>query len=126
MMISTGSMRFITAFAFLALAAASDADELLYIYSPDCGACMKWKAEVEPVYGKTQEAITLPLTKITLEDWASGKHPLSNCQVAAVLGTPTFVQFHDCREVDRITGYSSDELFWFALARMTNRAQALD
>jgi hypothetical protein len=101
------------------------ADELLYIYSPDCGACMKFDQEIAGIYPKTQEAQNLPLVKIDLVDWRAGTHAASQCAVNPVLGTPTFIQIHDCTEVDRITGYSNDELFWFALKRMDNRSRIL-
>ncbi len=103
----------------------ASADELLYVYSPNCGACMKFDQEIAGIYPKTQEARNLPLVKIDLVDWRAGTHPASQCAVNPVLGTPTFIQIHDCTEVDRITGYSNDELFWFALERMDNRSRIL-
>lgn len=107
--------------ASLAATPAVQADELLYVYAPDCGACMKFHAEIEGIYDRTRESQQLPLSKVTLDDWQAGKHPLANCDIRPVFGTPTFIQVHECRELDRITGYSSDELFWFALTRMYNR-----
>jgi hypothetical protein len=104
----------------------ASADELLYIYSPDCGACMKFDQEIVGIYPKTQEAQNLPLVKIDLIDWRAETHPASQCAINPVLGTPTFIQVHECTEVDRITGYSNDELFWFALERMDNRSKSLN
>ncbi len=103
-------------------AAASWADDLLYVYGPECGACMKFDAEIGPIYDKTAEAQTLPMVKVTLDDWQAGNHPLTDCAIKPVHGTPTFIQVADCNEVDRITGYSNDELFWFALSRFVNRS----
>lgn len=117
-------------FAILIAAVASVhsaiADQLLYVYSPDCGACMKFDREVGRIYDRTEEAIQLPIVKVDLEQWRAGNHPLHQCDTQSVFGTPTFIHLHKCNEVDRITGYSSDELFWFALERMNNRAKAHD
>lgn len=109
----------------LTLAHASHADDLLYIYGPDCGACMKWQHDIGPIYAKTQESKSLPLITVTLHDWQAGQHPLATCDIGPVLGTPTFIQVFQCQELDRIVGYSNDELFWLALGRMANRSAAI-
>jgi len=115
----------VCAFFLLLLAQSSLGDELVYIYGPDCGACMKWQQDIGPIYAKTDEAKRLPLIKITLQDWQTGKHPLANCKIGPVHGTPTFIQVFQCEELDRIVGYSNDELFWLALGRMANRSAAI-
>jgi hypothetical protein len=94
---------------------------LLYVYSPDCGACIQFMAEAGAIYPKTREANLMPMTRVTLETWQAGNHPLAACDVAPVFGTPTFVQIRNCIEIDRITGYSSDEMWWFSLQRMVDR-----
>jgi hypothetical protein len=99
------------------------ADRLVYVYSPDCGACMKFDKEVGAIYDKTEESTQLPMMKIELGRWQQGDHPLRQCDTKDVFATPTFIHLQDCIEVDRITGYSSDELFWFALERMDNRSK---
>lgn len=99
------------------------ADRLVYVYSPDCGACMKFDKEVGAIYDKTEESTLLPMIKIELGLWQQGDHSLRQCDTKDVFATPTFIHLQDCIEVDRITGYSSDELFWFALERMDNRSK---
>ena len=99
------------------------ADRLVYVYSPDCGACMKFDKEVGAIYDKTEESTQLPMIKIELGRWQQEDHPLRQCDTKDVFATPTFIHLQDCIEVDRITGYSSDELFWFALERMDNRSK---
>lgn len=102
--------------------AAPEADiTLIYIYSPTCGACQQFDREVAPIYPKTQEAQLLPLRKIGLEAWRSGQTPFTNCSLPTVFGTPTFIQMRGCEEIDRVTGYSDQELFWLSLGRMVNR-----
>lgn len=120
--------RFIVTTALILLSIASPRsqtaeaeDILVYVYQKDCGACMKFDKEVAPLYPNTTEAQRLPMVKVSLEDWQSGQHPFQQCRVGEVFGTPTFVQLHNCAEIDRITGYSSDELFWLGLTRMHNK-----
>ena len=107
----------------LAAAPASDTGKILliYVYSPDCGACRQFDREIGPIYPKTTEAARLPLHKVLLGDWQTGATELAECAADAVIGTPTFLQVQDCRELDRITGYSDAELFWLSLRRMINR-----
>ena len=97
---------------------------LVYIYSPSCGACQQFDREVGPIYPKTTEAQTLPMQKIRYEAWRDGTAPFAHCAVSQVLGTPTFIQMRGCEELDRVTGYSDQELFWLALRRMLNRLEA--
>ena len=111
---------FMTLAATLVIMPVYAEDILVYVYQEDCGACMKFDKEIGPIYPRTKEAAQLPMVKVSLEDWRSGDHPYENCQAGDVFGTPTFIQLNDCREVDRITGYSSDELFWLGLRRMNN------
>ena len=106
------------------LTSSARADDLLYVFAPDCGACNRFDKEVGAIYAKTQEARALPLVKVSFEQWRANQHPFTNCAIGPVLGTPTFIQVSDCKELDRITGYSNDELFWIALKRMENRSVA--
>jgi len=77
-------------------------------------------------YSQTAEGRDLPLTRITLSEWNRGHHPESRCAAAPVVGTPTFIYLVGCQERDRIYGYSSDELFWLALKRMSNEPSEQD
>ena len=106
------------------LALAEEDVVLVYIYSPSCGACQQFDREVGPIYPKTTEAQTLPMQKIRYEAWRDGTAPFAHCAVSQVLGTPTFIQMRGCEELDRVTGYSDQELFWLALRRMLNRLEA--
>ena len=93
---------------------------LVYIWAPDCPACRQFDADVGVYYSQTAEGRDLPMTRITLSEWNRGRHPASRCAAAPVVGTPTFIYLVGCRERDRIYGYSSDELFWLALRRLSN------
>ena len=102
-------------------AAHSGSPVLVYIYSPECGACRQFDREVGPIYEKTAESLALPLERVLIDDWQADRHRLVECASAEVIGTPTFLQIWDCQELDRITGYSDAELFWLGHRRMMNR-----
>ena len=121
--ICSAMLAFCTEIPDLAAAPESDTGKILliYVYSPDCGACRQFDREIGPIYPKTTEAARLPLHKVLLGDWQTGATELAECATDAVVGTPTFLQVQDCRELDRITGYSDAELFWLSLRRMINR-----
>ena len=112
---------FVSSWLVLASGAVVAAEPVLvYVYQESCGACRKFDAEVASIYPKTREGQLLPITKVSLDDWRADKHPFQGCSRSAVVGTPTFLLIQDCTETDRITGYSSDELFWLAVTRMHN------
>ena len=99
----------------------NDSPVLIYIYSPECGACRQFDREVGPIYEKTVESLALPLERVLIDEWQADQHQLVECASAEVIGTPTFLQIRNCQELDRITGYSDAELFWLGHRRMMNR-----
>ena len=104
--------------------ARGDSPVLIYIYSPECGACRQFDREVGPIYEKTAESLRLPLERVLIDDWQANQHQLVECASSEVIGTPTFLQIRDCQELDRITGYSDVELFWLGHRRMMNRIES--
>jgi thioredoxin-like negative regulator of GroEL len=105
----------------VSLSAYPEQTVLVYVHSPTCGACAQFDREVGAIYHKTEESALLPLQRISLEAWQDGQHDHSDCVAMPVSSTPTFVQIQDCQEIDRVTGYSDEALFWLALRRMVNR-----
>ncbi len=99
----------------------NDSPVLIYIYSPECGACRQFDREVGPIYEKTAESLALPLERVLIDEWRADRHQRVECASAEVIGTPTFLQIRNCQELDRITGYSDAELFWLGHRRMMNR-----
>ena len=99
----------------------NDSPVLIYIYSPECGACQQFDREVGPIYEKTADSLALPLERVLIDKWQADRHQLVECASAEVIGTPTFLQIRNCQELDRITGYSDAELFWLGHRRMMNR-----
>ena len=94
---------------------------LVYVHSSTCGACAQFDREVGAIYHKTEESARLPLLRISLEAWQDDQHDHLDCVATPVSSTPTFVQIQDCQEIDRVMGYSDEDLFWLALRRMVNR-----
>jgi hypothetical protein len=94
------------------------AAELLYVYSPDCPACRKFDAEVGRIYPRTPEAQRMPMRRVLFSEWQAGRIADTACAARPVVGTPTFLLINDCAELERITGYSTDEGFWMGVARM--------
>jgi len=108
--------------AWMMMSAAQAETQLLYIFAHGCGACNKFQREVGDIYPKTQESRVLPMVKVEFDRWRAGDSEFNACDINDVFGTPTFILLEDCIEVDRITGYATDELFWLGLTRMVNRA----
>ena len=102
----------------------NDSPVLIYIYSPECGACRQFDREVGPIYEKTAESLALPLERVLIDEWQADRHQLVDCASAEVIGRPTFLQIRNCQELDRITGYSDAELCWLGHRRMMNRIAA--
>lgn len=106
----------------LTLPSTGYGDQLLYIEATDCAACQQFNVEVAPHYGQSGFGTGLPMIRIDLVEWHAGTHPAGTCVSSPVHGTPTFIYLKACEELDRISGYSSAELFWMALERMRNAA----
>lgn len=99
----------------LASATVQAATATLWMFiSPDCAACAQFEREVGRLYAQTPEAQQAPLRRQPL----AAPRPVELRGAEAVHGTPTFVLMKDGREHGRITGYSSDELFWMRLTAL--------
>ena len=70
---------------------------LIYVYSPECGACRQFDGEVGVIYPKTNESVALPMERVLIDDWQAKRHQLVGCASAAVIGTPTFLQIQNCQ-----------------------------
>ena len=103
-----------------------DTAVLTYIYSPECSACQLFDREVGAIYDRTHESLALPIERVLIDDWQASRHELVRCALTDVISTPTFIQIHDCQELDRITGFSNAELFWLGVRRMLSRLTTSD
>lgn len=95
--------------------------ELVYVFATDCPVCAQFDAAAGAIYPRTEEARIMPMRRVSLASWQAAEDPATACVEKAVIGTPTFLLIDGCAELDRITGYSNDELFWLGIARMRNR-----
>lgn len=99
----------------LASAATQAATATLWMLtSPGCAACAQFEREVGGLYAQTPESQQAPLRRQALD----APRPAELCGAEPVQGTPTFVLMKDGHEQGRITGYSSDELFWMRLTAL--------
>ena len=51
----------------------NDSPVLIYIYSPECGACRQFDREVGPIYEKTAESLALPLERVLIDEWQADR-----------------------------------------------------
>ncbi len=84
-----------------------------------CIYCQRWERDVGALYDKTDEARTLPLRRIDIQDQKTSGIVLA----APIRYTPTFVVADNGREVGRITGYSNDNAFWGLLDALAAKLQ---
>ncbi|MCG8544863.1 MAG: hypothetical protein MJE12_11710 [Alphaproteobacteria bacterium] len=84
------------------------AAELLMFDSKLCEWCDRWREEIGAVYPKTEEGKIAPLKTIDIHQ----ARPRPYEAVQGVVYTPTFVLWHDGREVGRILGYTGEDFFW--------------
>lgn len=101
----------------LPLAGPALAAELLMFREDGCPYCRTWEREIGEVYPRTSEAERAPLRRIDLHEAPPGDVSLDG----AIQYTPTFVLVENGEEVDRITGYSSEEAFWGLLGEMLGK-----
>jgi thioredoxin-related protein len=116
-MIAGTRARIFGAAAFAAAMLASPvlcASELVMFEQPGCIYCQRWDRDVGTLYGKTDEAIILPLRRVDIRS----QHTSGIALATPVRYTPTFVVVDDGREVGRITGYSNDDAFWGLLGTL--------
>ncbi len=98
------------------------AAELLYFYDSFCGACQKFDEEVGSYYNNTAESKVIPIRKVEFSTWRHlADKPYAGMLTKTIIGTPTFVMVEDGQEIDRLVGYSNNELFWLSYTAMQNK-----
>ena len=104
----------------VAVGKVSAATELVYFYASECGVCRTFDEEVGSIYPRTDMAKLAPMRRIRVdyEEMTPIDPWESDIGARAV---PTFVLLQDGKEVARLEGYSSDELFWMSLEYMLNQ-----
>ena len=92
-------------------------DKLLMITADYCIYCQIWEKEIGKIYPKTDISKSFPLERIELDEH-SIRNELDN-YVTKI--TPTFVFFNENKEIGRIIGYSSAEMFWWQVDEILDR-----
>ncbi|MBI1384601.1 MAG: transcriptional regulator [Rhizobiales bacterium] len=103
--------------AAVAMPASARAAELVMLESYGCGWCLRWHAEIGPIYPRTSEGALAPLRRVDLAlPW-----PDDLAGVAKERFTPTFILMDEGREVGRIRGYPGESFFWELLGELMQR-----
>ncbi|MDX1609411.1 MAG: thioredoxin family protein [Halofilum sp. (in: g-proteobacteria)] len=104
------------AWSLTAPAGPAGAAELVMFREDGCPYCKEWEEDVGAVYPMTEEAAIAPLRRVDIHD------PAPEIELdGAIRYTPTFVLVEDGQEIDRITGYPGEEVFWWMLGGMLER-----
>lgn len=96
---------------------SSRAAELIMLEQDGCHWCEVWDEEIGIAYPKTEEGKLAPLRRVDIH--APLPADLKGLKKANY--TPTFVIWHNGREIDRLRGYPGDHFFWPMLQQMLEK-----
>lgn len=91
--------------------------ELIMFEQESCEWCEAWNKDVGVVYSKTDEGKKAPLRRVDIFD----KRPKDLKHLSNPRFTPTFVLFHDGKELGRIRGYPGEDFFWGMLDELLQK-----
>ena len=97
---------------------------LVMVEQDGCHYCARWRAEIAPIYPRTEYAEAAPLSVMDIDDLPGGL-----ALEGRVVFTPTFLLVVDGAEIARAEGYAGEELFWMhmeLLGRQLAAHQAAD
>ena len=103
--------------AFILMANAADAAELVMFRRDGCSWCTKWDREIGSIYPNTEFNRRAPLRHVNLD---RSRDP--SIVHAPIRYTPTFVLAENGKEVGRIEGYPGDEFFWVRLENLLKQS----
>ena len=95
-------------------------NKLLMITADYCIYCQIWEKEIGKIYPKTDISKSFPLEKIELDEYLFNNDINDNNNYETKI-TPTFVFYKADKEIGRITGYSSAEMFWWQVDEILDR-----
>jgi hypothetical protein len=98
----------VVAVAALGLPARAGAAELVILEQAGCYWCKVWDDEVGDGYNNSAEGKLAPLRRVDIHE----KLPDDLNGLNKGRFTPTFVVWHEGREVGRIQGYPGGHFFW--------------
>ena len=100
---------FLILFFLLFLSKMSYAEKLYMLTDKSCLYCMVWEKEIGKIYPKTNISKKYPLTRVFVNnDVKNLKQKIFKTNL-----TPTFVFYKAGKEIGRIEGFSSPEMFWW-------------
>jgi len=103
--------------ALSSFAMKASALELIMFEQESCEWCEAWNKDVGVVYSKTDEGKKAPLRRVDIYD----KRPKDLKHLGNPRFTPTFVLFHDGKELGRIRGYPGEDFFWGMLDELLKK-----
>ena len=115
------NFKFLLIVIFLLSSKSSFADNKLLMITADyCIYCQIWEKEIGKIYPKTEISKSFLLERIELDEYLfdNDKNDTINYETKI---TPTFVFYRGSKEIGRITGYSSAEMFWWQVDEILDR-----
>ena len=101
----------------LAMSVSAQAAQLIMLEQDGCHWCEIWNEEIGVAYPKTDEGQLAPLRRVDIH--AALPADLEGLKNANY--TPTFVVWHNGREIDRLRGYPGSHFFWPMLQQMLSK-----
>ena len=104
---------------------SASAAELLMIHHPQCPFCKAFMNDVAPEYNETYQgkALTLVILDTTIaEDRKWLIQAVLSKNIKPFRGTPTFIIYHNGKEVGRVVGYGGKEWFYEKLDNAVKRS----
>ena len=106
---------------FLCLSKSTFAENKLLMITADyCIYCQIWEKEIGKIYPKTEISKSFPLERIELDEYLFD-NDINDTNNYETKITPTFVFYKNNKEIGRITGYSSAEMFWWHVDEILDR-----
>ena len=110
-------------FVVLASAPVSlQAAQLIMLEQSGCHWCKMWNEEIGVAYPKTDEGKLAPLRRVDIH----AALPVDLKGLKKANYTPTFVVWHNGREIDRLRGYPGEHFFWPMLQQMLAKIDNAD
>lgn len=104
---------FVFALMLCGAAGTAGSAELVMFESETCAWCKRWHDEIGIAYPNTPESRCAPLRRVDIHV----QRPGDLSDVSGIVYTPTFVLFHEGKEVARLVGYAGEDFFWPLLAQ---------
>lgn len=100
-----------------AASVSSKAAQLIMLEQDGCHWCEVWNKEIGIAYPKTDEGKLAPLRRVDIH----APLPVDLEGLKKANYTPTFVVWHNGREIDRLRGYPGGHFFWPMLQQMLDK-----